>query len=123
LESHPADTATREKLAILYAEHFQRLDLAVDQIEQLIQCPNESPRHISLWLNLLADLHIRFANDVPAAEAALLRIQQRFPNTWLAEATVERLAVLQRETRAGQKTALKTMGQYDKQIGLKGTLQ
>jgi tetratricopeptide (TPR) repeat protein len=120
LEQHPADTDTREKLALLYAEHFQRLDLAVDQLEQLIQCPNESPKHIARWLNLLADLHIR-GNDVPAAETALLRIQEMFPNTGLAEPTRERLAALQRETKAGQKTTLKTLGRYEKNIGLKPT--
>ena len=119
LEEHPADTETREKLALLYAEHFQRLDLAVDQIEQLIQCPNESPRHIARWLNLLADLHIQHANDVPAAEAALKRIEEMFPGTGLAEGTHERLGALQRETKAGQKTQLKTLGQYEKNIGLK----
>jgi tetratricopeptide (TPR) repeat protein len=119
LQQHPADTATREKLAVLYAEHFERLDLAVDQIEQLIQLPNETPRHIALWLNLVADLQIRFGRNVPAAEAALRRIQEMYPNTALADATVERLAALQRETHANRVPALKKIGHYDKNIGLK----
>ena len=41
LEKHPSDTATREKLALLYAGHFHRLDLAVDQVEQLIALPTK----------------------------------------------------------------------------------
>ena len=79
LEKHPADTDTREKLAVLYAEHFHRLDLAVDQLEQLIAFPNESPKHVAHWLNLLADLHIRVGRDMAAAEAALRRILEQFP--------------------------------------------
>ena len=63
LNKHPADTDTREKLAVLYAENFGRLDLAVDQLEQLIALPEETPKHVTRWLNLLATLHISVAND------------------------------------------------------------
>ena len=71
LESHPADTITREKLAVLYAEHFQRLDLAVDQLEQLIALPDETPKHVARWLNLLATLQINVGRDENAARNAL----------------------------------------------------
>ena len=39
LEEHPLDTEAREKLAVIYAEHYRRLDLAADQLEQLIGHP------------------------------------------------------------------------------------
>ena len=32
LEQHPQDTDAREQLAIIYADHYQRLDLAADQL-------------------------------------------------------------------------------------------
>ena len=59
LEVHPLDTETREKLAVLYAAEFQRLDLAADQLEQLIALPTEPPKHVAHWLNLLATLHVK----------------------------------------------------------------
>ena len=85
LEQYPADTEVREKLAILYAEHFQRLDLAAAQLEQMIALPEETPKHVARWLNLLATFHIRCAKDRPGAEQALRRIIERFPKTAMAE--------------------------------------
>lgn len=119
LEKHPADTAAREKLAVLYAEHFHRLDLAVEQLEQLINFPNESPKHVAQWLNLLADLHIRFGNDEVAAEAALRRILDQFSTPALVQPTMARLATLHGEIKAGQINQLKTLGHYEKNLGLK----
>jgi hypothetical protein len=121
LEKHPADTSTREKLAVLYADHFHRLDLAVDQLEQLIAFPNETPRHIARWLNLLADLQIRRGRDLAAAEAALRRIIERFPTPALAEPAAARLASLRAEMNGGRPTQVKTMGRYEKNLGLKQT--
>jgi hypothetical protein len=119
LEKHPADTATREKLAVLYAEHFHRMDLAADQLEQLISFPNETPRHVVQWLNLLADLQIRCGKDLPAAEAALRRILAQYSTPALVEPTISRLASLEAELKRGRITPLKTLGHYEKNIGLK----
>jgi tetratricopeptide (TPR) repeat protein len=119
LEKHPADTATREKLAVLYAEHFQRLDLAADQLEQLISFPNETPRHVVQWLNLLADLQIRYGKDLPAADAALRRILEMYSTPALVEPAISRLASLEAELKRGRTTPVKTLGHYEKNIGLK----
>jgi tetratricopeptide (TPR) repeat protein len=119
LELHPSDTETREKLAVLYAEKFQRLDLAVDQLEQLIALPVEPPKHVARWLNLLATLHIKYAYNLEAAEAALHRIREKFPGGALAEMALRRLATLQAELKSSQETATKTFGAYEKHLGLK----
>jgi tetratricopeptide (TPR) repeat protein len=119
LELHPSDTDTREKLAVLYAEEFQRLDLAADQLEQLIALPAEPPKHVARWLNLLATLHIKVAQDAAAAESALHRIIERFPGGALADVAVSRLASLQSELKSSQKSPTKTLGAYEKDIGLK----
>jgi len=119
LEKYPADVATREKLAVLYAEHFHRLDLAVDQLEQLIAFPNETPRHVVGWLNLLADLQIRVGKDLAGAEATLRRVIEEFPNSALAEPAIARLASLQGEMKGSHIAPLKTMGRYEKNLGLK----
>jgi len=119
LEMHPSDTATREKLAVLYADQFQRLDLAVDQLEQLIGLPNETPKHIAQWLNLMADLQIRVGKDLAGAEATLRRILERFSAPGIVEPTQARLAALGGEMKAGRQTTLKTLGHYERNLGLK----
>jgi tetratricopeptide (TPR) repeat protein len=119
LEKHPADTATREKLAVLYADHLHRLDLAVDQLEQLIAFRHETPRNIVHWLNLLADLQIRCGRDLAAAELALRRIIERFPSPALSEPAIARLAAMGYEMKGGQATQVKPLGHYEKDIGLK----
>ena len=120
LEKHPNDTETRQKLAMLYAEQFERLDLAVSQLEQLAALPNATPHDIAQWLNLLATLHIRHGNDMVAAENALRRIIDRFPKSAVATRAMTRLATLQAELKAAATpTAAKALGVYEKNLGLK----
>jgi tetratricopeptide (TPR) repeat protein len=120
LEKYPTDTDTREKLARLYAEQFERLDLAVNQLEQLAALPHETPQHIAHWLDLLATLHIRHGHDIEAADNALRRILERFPKTALANCALARLATLQGELQAAATTAAaKRLGSYEKDLGLK----
>ena len=75
------DSDTREKLALLYAEKFQRLELAVDQLEQLIAHPSESVAHIGRWMNLFATLYIKHGGDIVGAEQVLHRLIERFPKS------------------------------------------
>jgi outer membrane protein assembly factor BamD (BamD/ComL family) len=120
LEKHPNDTETRQKLALLYAEQFDRLDLAVSQLEQLAALPNAAPRDIAQWLNLLATLHIRHGNDMASAENALRRVIDRFPKSADASKAVARLAALEGELKAAAATTTaKALGVYEKDLGLK----
>jgi tetratricopeptide (TPR) repeat protein len=59
LKEHPLDFEVREKLALIYADRYRRLDLATDQLEQLIAHPGQQPKRVAHWLNLLADLQVR----------------------------------------------------------------
>jgi len=121
LQKHPNDTETREKLAWLYAEQLERLDLAVDQLEQLTELPNETPQHIAHWLGVLATLHIRHGHDIDAAEKALRRILERFPNSAISTRAISRLATLQAELKAATATTVtKALGVYEKDVGLRG---
>jgi tetratricopeptide (TPR) repeat protein len=122
LQKYPNDTETREKLALLYAESLDRLDLAVSQLEQLAALPNAPPKQIAHWLELLATLHIRQGNDIQAAENALRRIIERFPDSALASRAAARLATLQGELKAAATvTAAKALGVYEKDLGLKSS--
>jgi tetratricopeptide (TPR) repeat protein len=119
LEAHPFDTETREKLAVLYAGEFQRLDMAADQLEQLIALPAEPPKHVAHWLNLLATLHIKHAHNQEAAESALRRIGEKFPGGALATMAASRLATLSSELKASDRTPAKILGTYEKDMGLR----
>ena len=79
----------------------------------------QDPKEVVQWLNLLADLQIRFGKDVAGAEATLRRILEQFPSPAMVEPTLARLASLQAELKGGQTTQVKTMGHYEKNLGLK----
>lgn len=119
LEQHPLDNNAREELARIYAEYYKRVDMAVDQLEELIARPNQKARDVVHWLELSADLYIKFANDVGSAESALRRIIEMFPNSAGAEMAQRRLATLNQELSINKKSQAIKLGSYEKDIGLK----
>jgi hypothetical protein len=122
LEAHPLDTGAREKLAVLYADEFHRIDLAADQLEQLIAVPAETPKNIARWLNLLATLHIKVNRDRRAAEDALRRVTALFPKTAHADLAQQRLAYMDSELRSRDARDPKKLGVYEGDLGLKKTI-
>ena len=119
LEQHPLDTEVREKLAILYADHYQRLDLATDQLEQLIAQPNQPRKSVAHWLNLLADLQVRHHADYEAAWTTLHRITQLFPNHGVADLARSRMNLLALEFKGKEKSQTVKLGSYEQNLGLK----
>lgn len=118
LEKHPLDTEVREKLAILYADHYQRLDLATDQLEQLISQPNQPWKSVAHWLNLLADLQVRHHADYEAAWTSLNRITQLFPDHGVADLARNRMNLLVLEFKGKEKSQTVKLGSYEQNIGL-----
>jgi outer membrane protein assembly factor BamD (BamD/ComL family) len=119
LEKYPADMETREKLAMLYAEHYGRLDYAVDQIEQMIQQPGQPMKQVARCLNVLADLQVKYAGDIEAAKQALERIIVLYPKYAVAENARQRIAHLRLEMKANEVKEGVRMGTYEQNIGLK----
>ena len=120
LEQHPQDSEAREKLALIYAEHYQRLDLAADQLEQLLAQPNVPARQAVHWLNFLADIRLKHAGDLPAAREALQRVVDLFPESAAAGNAKNRIAHLQLELRSRKGSQVVKLGSYEPNIGLKG---
>jgi tetratricopeptide (TPR) repeat protein len=119
LEQHPLDTEVREKLAILYADHYQRLDMATGELEQLIEEPNQPSKRVAHWLNLLADLQIRHGADYDTVRGTLEKIVDRFPDLAVAEMARMRLARLKTELKGHQATPDVKLGVYEQNLGLK----
>jgi tetratricopeptide (TPR) repeat protein len=120
LQEHPDDTEAREKLAIIYARHYQRLDMATAELNQMIDEPNHPPKRVAHWLNLLADLQIHCGADYEVVRATLEKIVERFPDYAVADQARSRLAHLKLEFKALGTTPNKTLGVYEQNIGLKG---
>ena len=120
LEAFPFDCDAREKLALIYARHYQRLDLASDQLEQLVGLPNQPPKQVVHWLNLLADLQIELTGNVLPARETLQRIIERYPNSAAAATAGNRIAHLKLELRPKLQGQTIKLGAYEQNIGLKG---
>jgi len=119
LEEHPLDTEVREKLAILYCDHYHRPDLATGELEQLISHPHQPHRMVVHWLNLLADLQVRTGSDYDTARQTLQRIIDRDPNAGSAQVARNRIDRLKLELKTQQKSEGLKLGTYEQNIGLK----
>jgi outer membrane protein assembly factor BamD (BamD/ComL family) len=119
LAEHPQDTEAREKLAVIYADHFQRLDLAADQLQQLIDQPNQPAKQVAHWLNLLADLQVRHGVAYEIIAQTLSQIIERYPNQAAADMARNRLDLLKLELKAKETKQPVKLGTYEQNIGLK----
>ncbi len=119
LDQHPYDAEAREQLAIIYADHYHRLDLATGQLEDMIQQPNQPGRQVVRWLNLMADLQIRSGVDLETIKATLQRIVDREPNLAAAENARKRIELLKLELKGKQKAESVKLGSYEQNIGLR----
>jgi tetratricopeptide (TPR) repeat protein len=119
LEQHPLDTEAREKLAVIYAEHYQRLDLAEGELNQLIEMPNQPGKRVAHWLNLRADLQIQHGADYETVRGTLEKIIERFPDLAAGEMARTRLGRLKLELKGRKETPGVKLGVYERNIGLK----
>ena len=119
LDEHPQDSEVREKLALIYAKDFKRLDLATLELAQLINEPKQPAKNVAHWLNLLANLQIELGADCLTVRETLEKIVERFPTMPVAEIAQRRLARLESELRGQKETPSVKLGVYEQDIGLK----
>lgn len=119
LDEFPDDWESRETLARLYVDHWQRLDLACDQLERLINQPGATARQVAHWLGDLADVQMKSPDGMHTARLTLERVGQKFPGSQWDEQARARINMLGLDQRA--KAAPKTLklGSYEHNIGLK----
>jgi outer membrane protein assembly factor BamD (BamD/ComL family) len=119
LQSHPLDAESRQRLAVIYADHYNRMDLATDQLEQLIAYPNQPSKRVVQWLNLLADLQIRHGANYETVRPTLQRVIDLFPNSPAAEMAASRIVHLKLELKGKEKSQSVKLGSYEQDLGLK----
>lgn len=118
LNLHPDDSEAREELALLYASHYQRLDLAIEQLDQLVRQPHQPARQVVHWLQEITDLYVKQADDLESAKKTLERIIQRYPKSAAAENARHRIAYLQLERRRHSEGRTLRLGTYKQNLGL-----
>lgn len=119
LIAHPQDTDAREQLAVIYADHYKRLDMATDQLTQLIDQPNQPARNVIRWLNKLADLQVRHGCDYDTVWQTLSKVIERYPNNAAADMARNRLDLLRLEMKVKDAAHTLKIGEYEQNIGLK----
>ena len=119
LAGHPHDSEAREKLAVIYARDFRRLDLAAQELTTLIEETRHSSKQIAGWLNQLANFQIELGDDIAAVRATLEQIVERFPGLSVADIAQRRLAQIGQEFRGREITATVKLGVYEQNVGLK----
>lgn len=119
LEEYPLDTEIRERLARIYADHYGRLDLAVSQLEQLIQYPNQPAKLVAKWLNMIADMQVQHGASLEATRATLQRIIDLNPDAPVANLAQNRIELLPLEFKGKEKSQAVPLGSYEDDLGLK----
>ena len=93
LKKHPLDNDTREKLARVYFNRYDKPDLAWQEMAKLFENAFQQPSDIVRWLNRMADWHMRKDNPKGAREC-LQQIIARFPQLPSCEAAQQRLTLI-----------------------------
>ena len=95
LTRNPNDALARQKLARLFAEHLDRVDLGLEQLRLLLEMPGQPESLRAEWLSLMAAWHLKYRQDEPAARDALERVLRDFPHTPQALAARRRLQLME----------------------------
>ncbi len=119
LAKFPNDFEGVMLLAAIYAEHYQRLDLAESELNQLIEMPNQAGKQVAHCLNLLADLQIQHGADYETARGTLEKMIERFPDLAAGEIARARLGRLKLELKGRKETPGVKLGVYERNLGLK----
>jgi hypothetical protein len=99
LKRDPNDVLAREKLARIFAEQMGQVELAVEQLELLVEMPEQPPAKLAEWLGLMAAWQIRHRGNREAGRRLLQRIVHEHPQSVQAFAAQRRLSLLEVEDR------------------------
>ncbi len=100
LKADPNHVPPREKLARLFAEHLERADLGIEQLQLLLNLPDQPDNKRAEWLALTAAWHLKYLDDPPNGCRFLERIIQEYPDTPHALSARYRLDQLKRKLPA-----------------------
>jgi hypothetical protein len=96
LERNPNDALAREKLARLLAEQLNQAPSAIEQLQWLLQLPEQGESRRAEWLGLIAAWQIKLLGDAEAGRRTLEQLVRDFPQTAQALAARRRIRLLDR---------------------------
>ncbi len=99
LERDPNDVAVREELAGIFADQLGQVDLAIEQIELLIEMPEQPAAKIAQSLALLASWQIKYRSDEKAARKLLEQLVHEHSQSPQAFAAQRQLVLMDMEQR------------------------
>lgn len=100
LTKDPNDIETREKFARLLAEQLNQPDLAIEQLQLLLDLAatdQQAQMRVPEWLALIGGWHLKYRNDEAAGVAALRRLIHDHPQTAQAFTAQRRLQMMEVE--------------------------
>ena len=99
LKSDPNNVAARDRLARLFAEHLDQPGLGLEQVDLLLDMPDQPEARRAEWLGLLAAWHIRYLHDTNTGRKALERLIREFPQSPQALAARRRIRLLDTKSK------------------------
>ena len=89
----------RERLARLFAEHLDKPELAIEQVNLLLDMPDQPDGRRAEWQSLTAAWCIRYLHDSDTGRKTLERLIREFPQSVQAFAARRRLQLLDAESK------------------------
>jgi hypothetical protein len=99
LKQDPDNTSAREELARLFAERLNRAELGIEQIELLLEMPNQPAQKTAEWLGLVAAWQLKYLREPELARKSLQRLIREFPQSVQAFAAQRHLNLINMEER------------------------
>jgi hypothetical protein len=100
LKEDPNNVAAREKLARLFTEQLDQADLGIEQINLLLEMPDQEEGRRAEWWGLVAAWHLKYRQDPDAARPILERLVHEFPHTPQALAARRRIELIDAAQRS-----------------------
>jgi hypothetical protein len=102
LNRDPNHVPARERLARLFAEHLERPEAGIEQLQLLLGLDEPPASRKAEWLALIATWHLRLRRDPPAARKILERLGREYPRTPQALAAQRRIALIDEAQRLAE---------------------
>ena len=99
LKAAPDNVSARERLARLFAEHLDKPERGIEQVNLLLDMPDQPDARRAEWLGLLAAWHIRCLHDTDTGRKLLERLMREFPQSAQAFAARRRIWLLDTESK------------------------
>lgn len=99
LKRDPDDVSAREQFARIMAERLGKIDLGIEQLQLLLEMPEQPDLKRAEWLSLIAAWQMRYSGNIEAARKTLERLIRDHPQTPHAFSAQRSLNLMAREPR------------------------